>query len=162
MNTGDLSSGASNDIRRATDLARAMVTQYGMSALGPIAFGENEETVFLGREVTRHHPHSPHTVERIDEEIEKIIGECYARAEKLLNENRDKLTLIAAALMKYESLNADEVELVLQGGDVDQYRASNRPPTPPAEPSSESKPKEEKPKPDTLPGLDRDPNPGFA
>ena len=102
-------------------------------------------------------------MERIDEEIEKIIQDSYGRAEKLLNENRDKLTVIAEALIKYESLNADEVDLVLEGGDLEQYRASKRPPTPPAEPTNEETPQEaDEKKPDSLPGLDRDPNPGFA
>ena len=164
INTGELSSGASNDIQRATDLARAMVTQYGMSDLGPIAFGENEETLFLGREVTRHQPHSPRTFERIDDEIEKIVQESYGRAETLLNGNKDKLKLIATALVKYEVLNAAEVDLLLEGGDLEQYRASKQPPKPPAaEPDEEATTEvEEEKKPDSLPGLDRDPNPGFA
>ena len=159
MYTGDLSSGASNDIQRATELARAMVMQYGMSELGPINFGENEETLFLGREVTRHQSHSAETVQRIDAAVEKFVQDSYKRAEKLLNENKDKLTLIADALIKYEQLSADEVDLILEGGDVDQYRASR--PKPPAAPTEEAK--DEKAKPDTLPGLDRgDPKPGFA
>jgi len=163
MFTGDLSSGASSDIQRATELARAMVTQYGMSAMGPIAFGENEETLFLGREVTRHQPHSPATIERIDIEIEKIIQESLDRAEKLLHDNSDKLKIIADGLIKYEALNVAEVELLLEGGDLDQYRASKKaPPAPPAEPTDEATKEADEKKPDSLPGLDRDPNPGFA
>ena len=136
---------------RATDLARAMVTQYGMSPLGPIAFGENEETLFLGREVTRHQPHSPATIERIDVEIEKIVQESLGRAEKLLHENSDKLKIIAEALIKYESLKVAEVELHLEGGDLEQYRASKRPPTPPAEPTDQAPNEAEEKKPDSLP-----------
>ncbi|MHC4954857.1 MAG: ATP-dependent zinc metalloprotease FtsH [Planctomycetota bacterium] len=160
INTGDLSSGASNDILRATELARAMVTQYGMSSLGPIAFAENEETIFLGREVTRHQVHSPHTIERIDAEIEKFVQDSYRRAEQLLNENKDKLQLIADALIKYEALNAEEVDLVLEGGDIEKYRASKQPPPAPA--TDKASDELESPKPDALPGLDRDPKPGFA
>jgi len=160
MRTGDLSSGASNDIKRATELARAMVTQYGMSELGPLAFGENEDTVFLGREVTRHQAHSAQTVQRIDDAIEKISRDCYRKAEKILTENRDKLELIANALGVFETLTADEVAIVLEGGDVEAYRAKHKPPPapPPAAPATE----EGKKKPDALPGLDRDPKPGFA
>ncbi|MHC4940180.1 MAG: ATP-dependent zinc metalloprotease FtsH [Planctomycetota bacterium] len=159
MYTGDLSSGASNDIKRATELARAMVTQYGMSELGPLAFGENEDTVFLGREVTRHQMQSAQTIQRIDDAIEKISRDCYRKAEKILTENRDKLELIADALCEFETLSAEEVELVLEGGDIEKHRASSKPPPapPPAAPTTE-----EQPKPDALPGLDRDPKPGFA
>ncbi|MHC4847423.1 MAG: ATP-dependent zinc metalloprotease FtsH [Planctomycetota bacterium] len=158
MHTGDLSSGASNDIKRATELARAMVTQYGMSELGPLAFGDNEDTVFLGREVTRHQTQSAQTSQRIDDAIEKISRDCYRKAEKILTENRDKLELVAAALTEFETLSAEEVQLALDGGDIEQLRASKKPPPPPpATPTAEGKPK-----PDALPGLDRDPKPGFA
>jgi len=160
MQTGDLSSGASNDIKQATELARAMVTQYGMSELGPLAFGENEDTVFLGREVTRHQAHSAQTIQRIDDAIEKISRDCYRKAEKLLTENRDKLEKIAKALTVYETLNAEEVEIVLQGGDVEEHRAKHKPPPPKTPPTAPATNEEEKP--DALPGLDRDPKPGFA
>jgi len=159
MRTGDLSSGASNDIKRATELARAMVTQYGMSELGPLAFGENEDTVFLGREVTRHQAHSAQTIQRIDDAIEKISRDCYRKAEKVLTENRDKLEKIADALGVFETLTAEEVDIVLAGGDVEKHRAKHKPPSaPPTAPVT----KDEKKKPDALPGLDRDPKPGFA
>jgi cell division protease FtsH len=155
--TNDLSTGAANDIKRATDLARRMVTQFGMSDLGPIAFGDEEDTVFLGREITRTHHQSDATLERIDAEIKKISAECYERAEQLLNDNRDKLERIAQALIQYETLSAAEVKIVLEGGDVDDYRtkdaARNAPP-----PS----PKPDQKGPDSLPGLDRGPQPGFA
>jgi cell division protease FtsH len=159
MHTGDLSSGASNHIKRATELARAMVTQYGMSELGPLAFGDNEETVFLGRELTRHQTQSAQTSQRIDDAIEKISRDCYRKAEKILTENRDKLEIVAAALTEFETLSAEEVELALSGGDIEALRASKKPPPapPPAAPTTE-----EQPKPDALPGLDRDPKPGFA
>ena len=161
MFTGDLSSGASNDIKRATDLARAMVTQYGMSELGPLAFGENEETVFLGREVTRHQAHSAETVQRIDAAIEKISRDCYQKAEELLNEHKDQLKMIADALIEFETLNADEIAVLLDGGDLEKYRASKKPAPAPKSPEAGEEPKTDS-KPDSLPGLDRDPKPGFA
>jgi cell division protease FtsH len=155
--TNDVSTGAANDIKRATDLARRMVTQFGMSDLGPIAFSDEEDTVFLGREITRTHHQSDATLERIDEEIKKITSESYARAEKLLGDNADQLQTLATALIQYETLSVLEVKLALEGGDIDAYRKRD---------AEASKPPERTPEddkdPDALPGLDRGPAPGFA
>ena len=157
--TNDLSTGASSDIQRATDLARRMVTQFGMSDLGPIRYSEDEDTVFLGREITRTHHQSEQTLARIDEEIRKITDECHAEAERMLEENREDLVKLAEALMKYETLSKAEVKLVLKGGDVEAYRESTGDGTPP--PPVESSTDDEK-GPDALPGLDRGPAPGIA
>jgi cell division protease FtsH len=166
MFTGDLSTGASNDIQRATDLARAMVTQYGMSELGPLAFGDHEESMYRGGEVTRHQINSAETVARIDAAVEKISRDCYAKAEALLSENKGKLESIAGALTEFETLSADEIEVLLEGGDLEAYRAAKKPPSaPPADPTPEATGEaasDESSKPDSLPGLDRDPSPGFA
>ncbi len=151
--TGDLSSGAANDIKQATELTRQMVTKFGMSELGPIAFGGgNEDTVFLGREITRHQNHSEQTVDRIDKAVEQITRECHTRAEKLLRENQDKVKAVAEALVEYETLTADEVTVVLEGGDVGDFRKKTAEQAPPPEPDPV-----EDPGPDPLPGLDPDP-----
>ncbi|MHC4549756.1 MAG: ATP-dependent zinc metalloprotease FtsH [Planctomycetota bacterium] len=159
MCTGDLSTGAADDIKRATELARRMVTQFGMSDLGPVTFGEEEEHVFLGREITRTHNQSDETLKRIDEAIQTISKQCYARAEQVLKENREKLEKLAKALIRYETLSAEEVDLVLQDGNVEAHRAAHgRQPTRKGPAAS----REDQKGPDTLPGLDRGPAPEFA
>jgi len=153
MCTGDLSTGAADDIKRATDLARRMVTQFGMSELGPITFAEEEEHVFLGREITRTHNQSDETLRQIDAAIRMISGRCYERAEKILTENRTKLEKLAKALIRHETLSAEEVEIVLSDGDVEAYRTAQRPAPPKAGPKAATK---------ELPGLDRGPATEFA
>jgi cell division protease FtsH len=157
MCTGDLSTGAADDIKRATELARRMVTQFGMSDLGPLSFSEEEEHVFLGREITRTHNQSDDTLRKIDKEMNAISEECYARADKILTENREKLETLAKALFRHETLSAEEVDIVLAGGDVEAYRAARQTPT-----TSGQTPQPGKKGPDTLPGLDRGPAPEFA
>ncbi|MEE8105250.1 MAG: ATP-dependent zinc metalloprotease FtsH [Planctomycetota bacterium] len=160
MYTGDLSTGAANDIHRATDLARRMVTEFGMSdELGPLSYSDSEETLFLGREITRTIHHSDRTAHTIDDEIRRITSSCYEQAEKLLTENRDKLERLADALMVYESLTGEEARLAIDGGDVGRYREARTPPPKPPEP--ESQPADEKTT-EGLPTLDRGPSPGFA
>ncbi|MHC4135887.1 MAG: ATP-dependent zinc metalloprotease FtsH, partial [Planctomycetota bacterium] len=158
MCTGDLSTGAADDIKRATELTRRMVTQFGMSGLGPLSFSEEEEHVFLGREITRTHNQSDDTLRKIDKEMQAISQECYERANKILAENRDRLEKLAKALFRYETLSAEEVDIVLQDGDVDAYRAARGP----APTASGQAPKQDEKGPDTLPGLDRGPAPEFA
>jgi cell division protease FtsH len=153
MFTGDLSTGAADDIKRATDLVRRMVTQFGMSELGPLSFAEEEEHVFLGREITRTHNQSDETLRRIDKEIQEISRHCYQRAETILTENRTKLEKLAKALMRYETLSAEEIEIVLADGDVEAYRNSHRPQPPRPGPKPAAK---------DLPGLDRGPATEFA
>jgi len=163
MCTGDLSTGAADDIKRATDLVRRMVTQFGMSELGPMTFGDEEDTVFLGREITRHHNVSDETTRKIDAEMKEISVQCYERAEKLLAENRDKLEKLARALVKYETLSLEEVQIVLADGDVEEYRRGLELPGGPNAPGeSEAPHRKEKPGDDPLPGLDRGPAPGYA
>jgi len=159
--TGDESTGATEDIKRATELARRMVTQFGMSeALGPLNYSADEETLFLGREITRTHNHSDRTIQRIDAEIQAISKTCHDRAEALLTENRAKLELLAQALIRYESLSAEEVAIAVDGGDVDAFRRSkDLPPQPPGRVTPGEKEKRE---PGSLPRLDRGPAPGFA
>ena len=111
-----VTSGASSDIDMATKMAKNMVTKYGMSTeLGTIAYGENEEEVFLGRSVTRQQNMSEETAKKIDAEVKKIVDKGYERAKKILNEKIDDLHKIAKALLIYETLSGDEIrDLILK------------------------------------------------
>lgn len=111
-----VTTGASNDIKRATELARNMVTKWGLSErLGPLMYSEEEEEVFLGRSVTQHKNVSDDTAHTIDEEIRNFIDRNYERADRILKENMDKLHLMAGALMKYETIDADQIDDIMQG-----------------------------------------------
>jgi cell division protease FtsH len=111
-----MTTGASNDFERATDMARRMVTQWGMSEeLGTMVFGENEGEVFLGRSVTTTKNVSEATMQRVDNEIKKIIDERYALARSLIEENRDKVELMAQTLLEWETIDADQVNDIMEG-----------------------------------------------
>jgi cell division protease FtsH len=131
MFCGDISAGASNDIERATGLARRMVCEWGMSEeLGPIKYAESEETIFLGREINRSQTHSEATAMIIDREVKVFIDQSYKRAEKLLAKNREKLDAIAKALLKYETLSGKDVELIMRGDEPDIARRADAKPQP--------------------------------
>ncbi|MFP4537088.1 MAG: ATP-dependent zinc metalloprotease FtsH [Dichotomicrobium sp.] len=111
-----VTSGAAMDFKMATQMARAMVTQYGMSdKLGPLAYGENEDEVFLGHSVARHQTLSDETQKIVDEEIYRIVDEGYEYAKKLIEENVDKLHVIAQGLLEYETLTGQEIQDLLDG-----------------------------------------------
>jgi len=111
-----MTTGASNDFERATQMARDMVTRYGMSdALGIMVYGENEGEIFLGRSVTTHKNMSEATMEKVDAEIRRIIDEQYALARKLLEDNRDKVEAMAAALLELETIDADQINDIMEG-----------------------------------------------
>ena len=111
-----VTTGASNDIQRATELARNMVTKWGLSErLGPLTYSEDEGEVFLGHSVTQHKSVSDGTAHTIDEEIRTIIDRNYERATRILNENLDKLHAMAEALMKYETIDAQQIEDIMDG-----------------------------------------------
>ena len=112
-----VTTGASNDIERATQLARNMVTKWGLSErMGPLMYDEDDGEVFLGMSAgAKPKPHSPDTSRAIDEEVRKIIDGCYAEAAKLLAENEEKLHVMADALMDYETLNADQLDDIMAG-----------------------------------------------
>ncbi|HEX6828016.1 MAG TPA: cell division protein FtsH, partial [Burkholderiales bacterium] len=119
---GQMTTGASNDFERATEMARNMVMRWGMSeALGPMVYGENEGEVFLGRSVTVHKNVSDTTMQRVDAEIRRIIDQQYALARRLLEENRDKVEAMTAALLEWETIDADQIKDIMEG----------RPPRPP-------------------------------
>lgn len=119
---GQMTTGASNDFERATDMARRMVTQWGMSdSLGPMVYGENEGEVFLGRSITTHKNVSEATMQKVDVEIRRIIDQQYALARKIIEENRDKVEVMAKALLEWETIDADQIGDIMEG----------RPPRPP-------------------------------
>jgi cell division protease FtsH len=111
-----MTTGASNDFERATEMARRMVTQWGMSdALGPMVYGENEGEVFLGRSVTTHKNVSEATMQKVDMEIRRIVDMQYALARKLIEENRDKIELMTKTLLEWETIDADQINDIMEG-----------------------------------------------
>ena len=115
---GDITSGASSDILQATKLARSMVCDWGMSPLGPIAYGENHDTVFLGREISRSENFSEETARLIDIEIHKLVDEQYNRAKSIIIERRPALDKIAEALLQYETIDGKHVLEILEFGEI--------------------------------------------
>lgn len=110
-----VTTGASNDIMRATDIARKMVTNWGLSELGPLTFGQEEGEVFLGRSVTQNKEISDKTAQHIDEQVRKIIDRNFQRAQKVLNENMPILHLMAEALIKYETIDTEQIKVIMSG-----------------------------------------------
>ncbi len=111
-----VTTGASNDIERATDIARKMVTQWGLSkALGPLTYAEDEGEVFLGHSVSRHKQVSEITAQKIDEEVRAIIERAYGKARDILEKQRDKLERMAKALIQYETLDSKQIEAIMKG-----------------------------------------------
>ena len=111
-----MTTGASNDFERATDMARRMVTQWGMSdELGPMVYGENEGEIFLGRSITTHKNLSEATMQRVDSEIRRIVDDRYGLARRLIEENRDKVEAMAQALLEWETIDADQVNDIMDG-----------------------------------------------
>jgi cell division protease FtsH len=124
-----MTTGASNDFERATAIARDMVTRYGMSdLLGPMVYAENEGEIFLGRSITKTTHMSEETMRKVDSEIRRIIDEQYAAARKILEENREKVEVMAKALLEWETIDADQIDDIMSG----------RPPRPPKESGSGS------------------------
>jgi cell division protease FtsH len=113
MFIGDVTTGPSNDLERATHMARAMVTRYGMSTLGPRTFGKKEELVFLGREISEERDYSEHTAENIDTEISRFIAEASKTAEKILTEKKDVLKKIVAELLEKETIEKEEFNKIV-------------------------------------------------
>jgi cell division protease FtsH len=122
---GDISSGAANDIKEATKLARKMVTQWGMSPeLGPVSYSDEEEHVFLGNEITKVKRHSEQMAQKIDDEIRVILMQCYETARRMCEEHRPELQRTAEALLELETLTGDDVERIFQGATVQDLVAS--------------------------------------
>jgi cell division protease FtsH len=113
-----MSTGAGNDIERATELARKMVCEWGMSSLGPLTFGKKEEQIFLGREIAQHRDYSEDTAIKIDLEVRRLVDEGYNRAKSLLSDSREVLTQIANALLEREVLDANEIKMIVDGKEL--------------------------------------------
>jgi cell division protease FtsH len=130
--------GAANDFEKATDIARKMVCQYGMSDLGPLAFGERDDLIFLGKELAMHKNFSEKTAERIDDEVRKIVTRNFDRAKDLVENNKDKLVKIAEALLEKEVLDSDEIEAIVHGKKLKKKVPKKKEPKP-EEPKKDSK-----------------------
>jgi len=131
---GQMTTGASNDFERATEMARRMVTQWGMSdAMGPMVYGENDGEVFLGRSVTTHKNVSETTMQKVDAEIRRIVDEQYALARKLIEENREKIEVMAKALLEWETLDAEQIADIMEGHAPRAPKPSQSKPNPPSD-----------------------------
>ncbi len=117
---GSITTGASNDIERATELARAMVCEYGMSEMGPLTFGKKEEQIFLGREIAQHRDFSEDTAIKIDEQVKKIVTSQFERAKAIIEENRDTMIRLAECLLERESLDGVEIRRIVAGLPLDE------------------------------------------
>ncbi|MBE7498071.1 MAG: ATP-dependent zinc metalloprotease FtsH [Verrucomicrobiaceae bacterium] len=137
--THDLSTGASNDIKQMTRLARNMVCEWGMSEkLGMVGYGSHEDQVFLGRDINRSRDYSEATAQEIDREVRRLVDEGYERAKKLILDNRDKVELIANALLEYETLDGDQVkDIVMHGRMLNPPETRSKPPPPPPLPKAQ-------------------------
>jgi cell division protease FtsH len=140
-----LTTGASNDIHRATELARKMVCEYGMSQLGPLHFSEDQHQPFLGRDITTQRATSEDTARIIDAEVRRIVEDGYRKAKNLLVEHKREVELLAGALLEYESLEKPDIKELFETGKIgrptpSQILASAAAPEPPAEPVVELPP----------------------
>jgi cell division protease FtsH len=139
----NMTTGASNDLERATELARKMVCEFGMSDLGPLTFGKREEQIFLGKELVRHQDYSEDTAIKIDIEVKRIVLEQYNRARAIILENKDALERLAQALLERETLESWQIKRLVDGLPLDEAAAA-----PP--PAKGDKPRSEEPEPGVL------------
>jgi cell division protease FtsH len=121
---GQMTTGAGNDIERATEMARSMVCEYGMSRLGPLTFGKKEEQIFLGREIAQHRDFSEETARQIDLEVRRLIDEAYQSAHTIVETNAEAMHRIAAALLERETIDAEEVQLLIDGKELPPVRSA--------------------------------------
>jgi cell division protease FtsH len=156
---GHITTGAGNDIERATELARNMVCEWGMSELGPLAFGKKDEAIFLGREIAQHRDFSEDTALQIDKQVKRIVSEAYQTAHTLLETNRDTLDRIAQALLVREVLDANEVKLLMENKPLPE---KPRTPPPQAPPAPGTDPKVVRPELRPAPGFTRGDSPAKA
>jgi cell division protease FtsH len=156
MFCGDISGGAKNDIERASEIARMMVCQLGMSEkIGPISYGESHDHVFLGEELVRSKGHSDEMTRQIDQEVKDILDHCYSETEELLDEHREMVVTIAQALMKVETVTGKEVGAIIEGKSIEEidFEYGLKPePTPKPEQLPKAAKEEGKPQPDLDPG----------
>jgi cell division protease FtsH len=156
---GHITTGAGNDIERATDLARNMVCEWGMSELGPLAYGKKDEAIFLGREITQHRDYSEDTAIQIDKEVKRIVNSGYENAKRILSGNRETLERIAQALLEREVIDALEVKMLMEGKPLPE---KPRTPPPPTQAAPSTDPKVVRPELRPAPGFTRGENPAKA
>src|SRR5712672_3608892 len=156
---GHITTGAGNDIERATDIARNMVCEWGMSELGPLDYGKKDEAILLGREIAQHRDYSEDTAIQIDKEVKRIVNGGYENAKNLLSKNRETLERIAQALLEREVIDANEVKLLMEGKPLPE-KPRTPPTTPQAAPSAD--PKVVRPELRPAPGFTRGENPAKA
>uniref|UniRef100_E6QIW1 Protease, ATP-dependent zinc-metallo n=1 Tax=mine drainage metagenome TaxID=410659 RepID=E6QIW1_9ZZZZ len=120
---GQMSTGAGSDIEMATDLARRMVCEYGMSRLGPLTFGKKEEQIFLGREIAQHRDFSEETARQIDQEVRRLIDDAYQSAYAIIESHKDAMHRIANALLERETIDAEEVRMLIDGKELPEMRS---------------------------------------
>jgi cell division protease FtsH len=113
-----MTTGAGNDIEQASDLARKMVCEFGMSTLGPMTFGKKEEQIFLGREISQHRDFSEETAQKIDQEVRRFVDEGYKSATDILSTHGPALEKIAMALLEREVLDANEIQMIIEGREL--------------------------------------------
>jgi cell division protease FtsH len=157
---GHITTGAGNDIERATDIARNMVCEWGMSEMGPLAYGKKEEAIFLGREIAQHRDFSEDTALHIDKEVKRIVNEAYGRAHALLSDHRETLEKVALALLEREVLDAVEVKLLMEGKPLPEKPRT--PPTTPPQAAPSTDPKVVRPELRPAPGFTRGDSPAKA
>jgi cell division protease FtsH len=157
---GHITTGAGNDIERATEIARNMVCEWGMSQLGPLAFGKKEEAIFLGREIAQHRDFSEATAVDIDHEVKRIVSSAYDKAKNILGTNRETLERIAQALLEREVLDANEVKMLIDGTPLPEKPRT--PPAPPPQASPSTDPKLVRPELRPAPGFTRGDSPAKA
>jgi cell division protease FtsH len=155
-----ITTGAGNDIERATEIARQMVCEWGMSTLGPLTFGKKEEQIFLGREIAQHRDYSEDTAIKIDGEVRGIVNMGYTKARAILENNRDALERVAQALLDRESLDATELKLLLEGKPLPEKPPTTPPTAPPVPAKEASLPLRPEPRP--LPGFAKGEKPATA
>jgi cell division protease FtsH len=150
---GSITTGAGNDLERATDLARRMVCEWGMSnAMGPLTFGKKEEQIFLGREIAQHQDFSEDTALKIDHEVKRFVTDNYARAHAILSEHKQHLLDMAEALLGRETLDADQVRRICAGRSIDAPgTAVATADSPSATPQRDARPSKERPAPGIVP-----------
>ncbi|TVR45878.1 MAG: ATP-dependent zinc metalloprotease FtsH, partial [Puniceicoccaceae bacterium] len=151
---GEITSGASGDIRQATKIARHMVCDWGMSPLGPMALGENQDTVFLGREISRTQVYSEETARQIDAEVRKLVESQYERAREILEENRTALDKLAESLLEYETLEGRHVKEILEHGEIKSPVIRPAPPVATQTKEKEKRSRKAKDKPESPPDMD--------
>jgi cell division protease FtsH len=153
-----IGTGAANDIKESSKLVRRMVMQWGMSdELGPISFGDRDEQIFLGKEIAVRKDYSEHTAQSIDDEVKRIVLDCFNRAKKILNEHEEELHRVANALLERESLDSDDIHILLSNGTLPPAKKKIQYPKrkPESEAADENESDTDDDKPNYEPGEDR-------